>query len=281
MSHSICYIDEAGCTEPLASSTVVTQPVFLVTALFVEEAQVRQMTDDFTQLKRKYFPGSFANIRHQLDAMTIELKGIDIKKALRGDNGPQQQKIHQRFVDDLLKLVKSFDGKIVSKIWVKGVGKKFKGHDVYSMSTQDIAMLFEDHLFRRTHKGIIVSDFRSPGNNRIISHSIFTQMYRRKLTGNAYPSLLEAPLFGVSNNHAGLQITDILTSALLCPMATVTYCSGYVTNIHVAQNDREILKRYKRRVSALQYTTVMGQKTIRGISVKDAHARRTAHAMLV
>jgi len=279
MSHSICYIDEAGCTEALASSTAVTQPVFLVTALFVEEDKVRQMTEDFTQLKRNFFPGLFVNIRHQLDAMTIELKGIDIKKSLRGDNGPQQQKIHQRFIDELLELVKKFDGKIVSKIWIKGVGKRFKGHDVYSMSTQDIAMFFEDHLFRRQHKGIIVSDFRTPGNNRIISHSIFTQMYRKKLTGNAYPSLLEAPLFGVSNNHAGLQITDILTSALLCPMATFTYCSGFVTNLHVSPQDELILQRYRKRVSALQYVTLVGKKTVRGVSVKDGHAKKTAHAM--
>ncbi|MBN8499541.1 MAG: DUF3800 domain-containing protein [Sphingomonadales bacterium] len=280
MSHSICYVDEAGCATPLNTAVDSIQPVFLITGLFINQAHVARMTHDFTALKKKYFPARFAGLRHQLDAMPIELKGIDIKKALRGDNGKSARKHHERFVDDVLEMLKRMDAKIASEIWIKGIGRHFKGHSIYALSTQRVTHLFEDHLFRHKHRGVIVSDFRSPGENRIVSHSIFTQMYRKKKKGNAYPSLLEAPLFGVSNNHAGLQITDILTSSLLCPMATFTYCTGHVTNVHVSAADQNILARYTRRIRALQYVTVRGGVTVRGIAVNDALTARGAVAML-
>ena len=105
MSHSICYIDEAGCTDRMASATCSTQPVFLVTALFINESAVRQMTDEFTALKKQFFPTLFKNINHQLDAMPIELKGVDIKKAVRGDFGRKAKKANRRFVDEVLKLL--------------------------------------------------------------------------------------------------------------------------------------------------------------------------------
>lgn len=280
MSHSICYVDEAGCATPLHTATDRTQPVFLITGLFIDQARVVDMTHEFTALKKKYFPSRFAGLRHQLDAMPIELKGIEIKKALRGDEGRRSRKHHARFVDEVLELLKKLDVKIASEVWVKGVGRPFKGHSIYALSTQRITQLFEDHLHRHAHRGVIVSDFRSPGENRIVSHSIFTQMYRKKRKGNAYPSLLEAPLFGVSNNHAGLQITDILTSSLLCPMATYTYCTGYVANVHVSAADAHILDRYKKRIKALQYVTVAAGTTFRGITVHDALARRDAGVML-
>lgn len=280
MSHSICYVDEAGCATPLRTAADRTQPVFLITGIFIDQTHVAAMTHDFTALKKKYFPSRFAALRHQLDAMPIELKGVDIKKALRGDQGTGQRKHYSRFVDEVLELLKRLDVKIASEIWIKGIGRPFKGHSIYALSTQRITQLFEDHLHRHAQRGVIVSDFRSPGENRIVSHSIFTQMYRKKRKGNAYPSLLEAPLFGVSNNHAGLQITDILTSSLLCPMATYTYCTGYVTNVHVSAADAQILNRYKRRVKALQYVTRAQGTTYRGIAVHDALARRDAADML-
>lgn len=281
MSHSICYVDEAGCATPLHSATDRTQPVFLITGLFVDQTKVAQMTHAFTALKKQYFPARFAGLRHQLDAMPIELKGIDIKKALRGDSGKGPRKHHERFVDEVLELLKTLDAKLASEVWIKGIGRPFKGHSIYAVSTQRVTHLFEDHLHRHAHRGVIVSDFGSPGENRIVSHSIFTQMYRKKRKGNAYPSLLEAPLFGVSNNHAGLQITDILTSSLLCPMATFTYCTGHVTNVHVSAADGRILARYKKRIKALQYVTVIAGTTFRGITVHDFLARRDAGDMLI
>lgn len=274
MSHSICYVDEAGNAQPLVLSTDNVQPVFLITGLFINEQLVRPLTEDFTRLKKDFFPAKFINLRHQLDAMPIELKGIDLKKAIRGDFGAQTQKHQCRFVDEVLKLLKVHKVKLASVIWIKGVGKPFKGPAVYATSTQRVAQLFEDYLHRNQHRGLIVSDFRSPGENKVVSHSIFTQIYRKKNNGNAYPSLLEAPLFGISNNHAGLQITDIITSTLLCPMATFTYCTGKVQNVHVNDADQSIIERYLPRIKALQYSTRLNGTTVWGISIEDRLGRQ-------
>jgi hypothetical protein len=39
------------------------------------------------------------------------------------------------------------------------------------------------------------------------------------------------PLFGHSDNHAGIQAADLLCSAFLFPMATYMYCLGHIKTI--------------------------------------------------
>jgi hypothetical protein len=72
-----------------------------------------------------------------------------------------------------------------------------------------------------------------------VSHSIFTQKF--KAEGDQYPRVLEMPTFGHSNNHVGIQIADLLASALLYPMATCAYCRGHVSNVHVDANAGHLL----------------------------------------
>src|SRR5690606_37018802 len=106
------------------------------------ESVVRALTEDFTKLKKEFFPAKFAGLRHQLDAMPIELKGVDLKKAVRGDLGRRAQKHQERFVDEVLSLLKGHQAKLASVIWIKGMGKAFKGPSVYTISTQRVALLF-------------------------------------------------------------------------------------------------------------------------------------------
>ncbi len=61
------------------------------------------------------------------------------------------------------------------------------------------------------------------------------------------------PTFGHSENHVGIQIADLLCSALLFPMAAHAYCTGLVNNVHV-QAGYEILKtQFGLRVRGLQH----------------------------
>ena len=54
-----------------------------------------------------------------------------------------------------------------------------------------------------------------------VSHSIFTQKFSP--AARNYQRLVELPTFGHSENHAGLQICDIVCSALLFPIACFAY----------------------------------------------------------
>lgn len=54
-----------------------------------------------------------------------------------------------------------------------------------------------------------------------VTHSVFTQKWRTG--GDPYPALREVPLFAASDNHAGLQVADLVASTLVLPMAASAY----------------------------------------------------------
>ncbi len=275
MDFSICYLDETGCTGALPAFNSPIQPAFVLTALFVDEARLREMTTEFVRLKLKYFPAKFDHLAHHLEAMRVEIKGADLKKALRGDRTERARETAERFLDDILALLKSLDAKIVSRIWIKGVAQPFTGKSIYTVTTQHVARDFERHLIANQSRGLIIADFRDPGSNSHVSHCIFSQKFRRtKSKRVAHQSLLESPLFGISDNHAGLQIVDLLSSALICPIATYTYCTGHVFNVHVSPKDLRIKQRYRKRLRSLEFRHLTGGHKRYGFSVSDAHGGR-------
>ena len=84
-----------------------------------------------------------------------------------------------------------------------------------------------------------------------VSHSIFTRKF--SLAAPGYQHLVELPTFGHSENHAGLQVCDIVCSALLYPIACFAYCTGQVNNVHVQPRAANMRRRYGQRLKALQY----------------------------
>ena len=87
-----------------------------------------------------------------------------------------------------------------------------------------------------------------------VSRSVVTCLHQQKHPGNLYPRILEAPLFGHSNNHAALRIADLVCSALLFPMAAQTYCTGhYAANPHVQAGDARVGARYRAALKGMTY----------------------------
>lgn len=275
MGISVCYIDEAGCTGVLPTATSSIQPVLAITALFVNHAEIRQLTKDFIALKMKFFPGMFAKINHDLDALMIEIKGAEIKKVLRrGDIKKVQH--HQKFLDAIFALLEDRNVRLVSRIWIKGIGQRFDGRAIYTTTTQHIAAMFQNHLSSTGDHGVMIADFRVPQSNAYIAHSVFTQKHKQGVRGDAFPSLVETATFGISDNHAGLQLADLITSAVIYPIATNVYCTGIVKNCHVDPMDTTIRRRYKKRLKRLQFTTSRQGKNLFGITVNDPHRALTA-----
>src|SRR5467141_3622389 len=111
---------------------------------------------------------------------------------------------------------------------------------------QTICETFENLLSTAGDSGMVICDSRDPFKNAEVSHSIFTQKF--KAGGDQYPHLVEMPTFGHSENHVGLQIADVLCSALLFPMACYVYCTGYVHNLHVRPGFAVLKARYGGRL---------------------------------
>lgn len=271
----LCYVDESGDSQAILNSTHKEQPLLVISGLLVKASNVPKLTVDFTSLKRRYYPKLFSSVTYNLNVLLHEVKGSDLRTEIR--NNLLNSKItnhHFRFLDDVLALIKKHDAKIVSRIWIKQFNYPINDQSVYSITIQNICARFQEYLAsNNSNGGMLIADFRDPKRNSYVSHSVFTQ--KHKMKGDAYPLIQEIPTFGISNNHACLQIVDLLCSVLLAPMAARTFLTGTVNNVHTHKNYDAITLRYKKRLKALQFNCNVNGVKNWGITVDNPHKTGT------
>lgn len=274
-----CYIDEAGALGALVNPPLPNdQPVLVVSALIVDTDYLYNLTHAFLRIKHQYFPGLAYISQNHLDRILPEIKGADVRaNAVRGSGKQQRHAIG--FLDRIMGLLARYGVKITARIWVKGIGSPFNPISVYTYSIQGICMHFDHYLNHTQDVGFCIADSRNKFKNISVSHSVFTQKFSSNHQG--YGKIIELPTFGHSDNHAGLQICDIMCSALLYPIACYTYCSGYVKNIHVQPRASVLKTRYDQTIKNLQYR-YFDEVTNRyrgGLVVSDAIQQRSAALM--
>lgn len=261
------YTDEAGCTGVLPSATSPVQPVFILAGIVLREDRLKPVTHDLLNLKQRYFPRLLPASANFLDWITAEVKGADLRRQVRGTNRDDRR--HALGVmDKLLALLEKHDAKILGRLYVKPIGGAFNGKAVYTSAVQSLATDFQQFLHAANADGLMIMDSRNKLLNVNVSHSVFTQKF--KAAGDAYDRLLEMPLFGHSDNHAGIQAADLLCSALLFPMAAYAYCQGHVHNLHVDMQYMRIRDRFGERIKRLQFRYQDANQWWRGgITVSD------------
>lgn len=269
----LCYVDEAGCPGALPSPTSQVQPSLVLCGLIIPAQNLGNLTNRFLQLKCRFDPSIRRGTRHFLDTAKKELKGSDLRREIR-TSGRNRRRYIFSFLDDVLNLLEETDAKLLARIYIKKPGDPFDGRAVYASSIQQICNGFERHLSENDSTGLIIADSRTPALNSVVSHSIFTQKFQ--VAGDCYPHILEMPTFGHSENHIPIQITDIVCSALLTPMANDVYCQGHIKNIHVHGRDTHTRERYALRLRSLGYRYMDSGKVRGGITVNDAIAHRSA-----
>jgi len=248
----VCYVDEAGDTGELTSATAKIAPVFAIIGLAVPHPCLRALTTEFLNLKLRFFPSarSSSTTSHYLDAVLFEIKGGELRKTIASGNRDAQRHA-LGFLDKIVSLLTHHQVRLFGRIWIKPIGAKFDGRAVYTSSMQRICNDFQ-HLLRTTSSnGFVVADSRDKRQNSNVSHSIFTQKFQA--SGDRYSRILEMPTFGHSDNHVGLQIADLVCSALLFPMAVHAYCAGHVNSIHVRPGYYVMGQRYGSTLKALQF----------------------------
>ncbi|WCM21526.1 DUF3800 domain-containing protein [Paraburkholderia bryophila] len=268
----ICYIDEAGCSAALPCRKTDLQPLLVIAGLVVRQEALPFITREFLALKRKYFPGSFTS-PHLLDDVREEIKGAELRGAIRKKGHKAGTQL--RFIDGTLDLLEHYQCRLLATIWIKGIDAPFKPRETYTQSVQYACKTFQSFLEEKDAQGFMVADFRTTQLNDQVAHSVFTQKYRAK--GDPFDRVLELPTFGISNNHVGLQITDVLSSALLFPMASSVDCFGHVSGVHVNGRDLVARRRYSRRLKKLQFRVDTGWS----VWVSDKHQRRSSADLFV
>jgi hypothetical protein len=272
----VCYVDEAGCLGVLPSATSEIQPVFVIAGISVPRDQLTDLTHDFLSLKKRFYPG--AHTGAYLDTVKDEIKGADLRKYIA--SGTHKQRRHTiGFIDKGLALLIAHNARLFGRLWVKGIGTPFAGRSIYTYSMQDICTSFQHQLAAINDVGFVIADSRNKPSNALVAHSIFTQMFRT--AGNPYERIVEMPTFGHSDNHVGLQLADLVCSALLFPMAVFTYCTGHVTSLHVRPGYQSLKQRYADQIRGLQfrYEEPLTGRWRGGIIVNDAIGQRSGAEM--
>jgi hypothetical protein len=265
----VCYVDESGCLGAIkdASSNGPT-PVFAIAGLFVHSGHVERLTDGLIALKHRFFPNNLPPDSRPLDWIMAEVKGASIRNMMR-DTGRNNRRHAIAYTTKNIELLDSVGAKFVACIYVKPIGKPFDGKSIYTSSVQTIAAHFNHYLEALDDSGLIVADSRSRQPNVHVAHSIFTQKHRSK--GDAYPRLIELPLFGHSVNHAGLQLTDMVCSALLFPLAAQICCAHhYAVTSHASEHWLAVRHQFGSRLQNLEYRyEVTRSKASGGIALSD------------
>ncbi len=247
----VCYVDEAGCTGELPSANSSIQPIFAIAGLMLPALAVPSVTRELIALKQRFFPTRLPATSRYHDWMVLEVKGSDLRRMARS-TARNDRRFAYGVIQEGLAILGRHQGRIVGRVYAKPIGGSFDGTSVYSSSVQRICQDFQHLLASEGAPGLVIADSRNKAKNANISHSVFTQMY--SAMGNPYPNLVEAPTFGHSDNHAGLQLTDLICSALLFPIAAELCCLRHMTDqTHCFAQHATLRTRYGATLRDLQY----------------------------
>jgi hypothetical protein len=274
----IAYMDDAGDLGALANPPLHNdQPVFALTLLVVNQVRLAALVPEFLQIKRNYFPGLIPPASHFLAAVLPEIKGADVRRDIA--TGTRNNARHaKRFLSEIVDLCLRTDAKLISKVYVKGIGQQNRPTSVYTAACQALFRSFDHYLSTVDDFGICIADSRTKGLNVPVAHSIFTQMFSTKQVH--FPRIMELPTFGHSENHVGVQICDLLASALIVPAAVHTYCTGHITNVHVQPGYSKIRALFTTKLQQLLYRYQDAQQIWHGgITVSDAILQRPSSQM--
>jgi hypothetical protein len=274
----IAYMDDAGDLGTVSNPPLHNdQPVFALTILLISQTRLSSLVPDFLQLKRNYFPGLIPPATHFLTSVLNEIKGADLRRNIATGNRNQQRHA-TRFLSEVVDLCLRADLRLVSKVYVKAIGLPNDHTAAYTAACQSLFSAFDHFLSTASDTGFCIADSRTKGLNVPVAHSIFTQMFSMRQAH--YPRIMELPTFGHSDNHVGVQLCDLLASALVVPMAVHTYCTGHITNVHVQPGYSRIRAKFTTRMQQLLYRYRDTQGVWRaGITVSDALQQRPSSEM--
>lgn len=271
-----CYVDESGCPGALPSVNSAIQPVFLIGGLIIEHASLSDLTHDFIEFKQKFFPSLTQGCTSYLDCMLPEVKGSELRKMARQNRNKQRYAFG--VIDNVLKILETYNARIIGRIWIKKVGDPFDGRAVYTTSIQAIAKGFQSFLEEAGAEGMIIADARTKPLNSMVAHSVFTQKFKRG--GDSYKRIYEMPVFGHSDNHAGIQLADIVCSTILYSIACAVYCDGHMINkTHVHRKHLEIKDKFGERIKKLQYRYQNSGRWHGGLTVSDPQGCKSSSCL--
>ncbi len=273
----LCYVDEAGDPGRIPTATADVTPLFVVVGIAIPQSELYGMTVDLLRLKQRFNPKALGRRgKRFLNWAQLEVSGAELRGRLRSGSHKRVRYTYG-YLDQFLGLMERHSARVFGRIWIKCVGDAIDGRAVYTSSIQAICNDFQVLLEQENSTGMMIADSRDPSSNAIVAHSVFTQKFQ--MAGDKYSRMLEMPVFGHSQNHAGLQAADLICSALLFPLASAVYCAGTINNIHVHPEFAKVKARYGDRIKRLQFRYDRAGRRQGGLVVSDRLTKRPGSAL--
>lgn len=271
------YLDESGCSGCLPTPPGKIQPVFILAGLIINHEHLKSVNRDFLALKTKYARNP--TLTHYQDIMLSEMKGADLRKDLIKPNRNNRRRA-KRLLQEVIGILVKYDIKLIAKIHVKKPGGTFSSKGMYTSTVQYLYKTFNAFLQEKQDIGMVIADSRNPALNANVSHSIFTQKNKLGTNGDAYPNIIEVPLFGHSENHSLIQIADLICSALLFPMSSYTYCTNHFVSDHIKPGYKQVLLDFIDDIKILCYRYKNNGRYRGGIVVVDYISQKSSADMI-
>lgn len=214
----ICYLDESGDTRALPVET--TDPsmpkVFAFAGVSFNGRENNAINRDLVVAKLEYL-GESSHAHDNGKALTPEVKGRALRHAIQSDDPAKAF----QFLDRVLAICRQSDIRCQGRVFVKEPGKATDGDDHYNRAVQLVSSRFHERLDAIDHQGVVVVDNRNPAANEQVAHSIYVDKFRTET--DRYPRIVDLPTFGQSQNHAGLQLADLVCELVVC-LALANIC---------------------------------------------------------
>lgn len=232
----LCYLDESGDPYSLGRTENTSgPPVFVLGGVTFSSDSLKSITREFMKLKSDFRPD--ANVQHEHDylkALLPELKGSELRKSVRRLGDSEASTPATIALGETLSILERHNAAIVGFVFDKHVDVDAAGESAYIRSVKHVCKTFSNRLAAEDDHGLVIADNRDDKRNRELSHEIYVEKFRGV---DKLPRIVETPCFGQSENHAGLQLADIVCSAFLAPRAA---------------GETGITERFGRRVEGLQ-----------------------------
>lgn len=264
----VCYFDEAGDTRavPTVDAEIAIPRLFVFGGVSLNARDLRKINDESIAVKAAYFDG--ANVRHDHDYLkqiAPEIKGSELRRRI-GDAKAEAA------LDSMLQICRDYDVKVLARVHVKVPGTESKGEAIYNRAVELSCIRFHERLEAIDHQGMVVADNRELVPNEAAAHSIHDE----KFLGphDKLPRIADIPTFGQSQNHIGLQLADLICSALIYPIARARLLGD-------TQRDDAFVDRFAPQLEELQARYVdTPAKTLDGVWVGDLNGKPISRSKL-
>ncbi|MGX4691382.1 DUF3800 domain-containing protein [Streptomyces sp. JNUCC 63] len=272
----LCYIDEAGNGQTLDPARPDAPPVLVVGGFTVHDSHIKGLTWDFLNVKKKYRP-QLRHAVHLSEVVHTEIKGSDVRKDIRVGNR-DRRRAAMLLVDSVLAILERCNARLLARVWVKEEGLPFNETGVYGTSVGSLTETFQAQLTDCHSRGVVVLDSRTKSKNVPNVHCVTTRKYRSG--GDSLKGVIESPVFGHSDTHTLLQLSDLVVSSLLFPIACHAYLSDVTWNVHCDDAYRPLREQFGERLRKLQfrYQDPVG-KWRGGIVVSDRRTGQSSRLM--